>query len=344
MTITTKILLIIIAILTVSGVGFIIYQQHMFNVQTVEMQKSLIEQKQLLDNSIRSQSQYVNEKGFQDFVKQNQVSLDAIKKDISSIGGQLSAVNVVVANSQGQKGAGVPSTTTTTGPTITDPVVKVNCLDPTSNCISDKYNYFRTTQLLKLQENFGEKGDVLVPIGNVEFFAGTPDNKPWSYTILPRQYKVDNTIAHTANGQTVVYNTLAIKAEGKEYTIPITSSNTVERYPESSYSWWNARLSLGLTGSASIANSMVKAEATPSISVSIMSYGRTKTNPDIRVLSLGVGYNMVDRKPAFELSPIQLNVAKSISGTFINNLWVGPVIGTNTAGAIQLGFGIQVGL
>lgn len=339
MTTTTKILLAIIATILISAGGFIIYQQYMFKQQALEIQNSVIEMKRLQDEIVRSQSQYVNQKGFEDFVKQNQVNLEGIQKDINSLGGKISAINVVVATSKSQNGNNVPSTGSINNPTP----VTIGCVG-NINCVSDRFNYFRTTQSLDLKESFGEKEEVLVPIGNVEFFAGTNDNKPWSYKILPRQYTINNTIAHTGDGQTIVYNGLTIKSGNESYTVPISSSQTVERYPSATFSWFNPRLALGFSGAASISNSSVKAEATPSLSVSIMSYGKTKIGPDIRVLSLGVGYNLVDRKPAVEISPIQFNVGKAVSGTLLNNLYVGPTLGVNTGGSFQIGLGMQVGL
>ncbi len=338
MTTLNKILLIIIGVLVVSAGGFIAYQQYMFNKQSLEIQKSVIEMKQLKDDIIRSQSQYVNQKGFEDFVKQNQINLDAISGDIKSLGGQITAINQVIATSKGQVVIGGTTTVVEPHP---NPPAKVDCADKTMNCVNDKFNYFGTIQKLQLNEDFGK---VQVPIGEVGFSAGNPDNKPWGYKIRPRQYKIDNTIAHTGEGQTVVYNALTVKSGDDEFTIPITSSQTVERYPAASFSWWNPRIALGLSGAASFTSDAVKAEATPSLAVSVMSYGKTKVSPDIRVLSIGAGYNMIERRPALEFSPIQFNVGKAVSGTLLNNLYVGPVLGVNTAGSFQAGVGIQVGL
>lgn len=340
MTTLNKILLIIIGVLAVSAGGFIAYQQYMFNKQSVEIQKSVIEMKQLKDDIVRSQSQYVNQKGFDDFVKANNINLAAIQSDVSSLGGKITAINEVIVKSAGQIVSGVPSTTT--GPSPHPVIVSVNCLDKNLNCVPDKFNYFGTTQKLQLNEDFGK---VMVPIGQVEFSAGSPDNRPWSYQIRPRQYKIDNTIAHTADGQTVVYNALTVKSGDDAFTIPITSSQTVEKYPDSTFSWFNPRIAIGFSGSASFSSSsVVMAEATPSLNISIMSYGKTRISPDIRVLSIGGGYDIVERRPALELSPIQFNIGKAVSGTLLNNLYVGPVLGVNTAGALQVGGSLQVGL
>jgi hypothetical protein len=340
MTTLNKILLIIIGVLVVSAGGFIAYQQYMFNKQALQIQNSVIEMQRLKDDIVRSQSQYVNQKGFEDFVKQNQVSLDEIQKNLNTLGGQISAINVVVANSKGQIVTNIPSTVVVTLTTVT-PVPKIICNGKEVDCIKDPNNFFSTIQTLKLSENFDK---IQVPIGDVQFNAGTADNKPWGYNILPRQYKIDNTIAHTADGQTVIYNALSIKSGNDSFAIPITSSQTVEKFPSSSFSWWNPRIALGFSGAASLSGSTVKAEATPSLSLSIMSYGKTKTSPDIRVLSIGAGYNMIEQRPAAELSPIQFNVGKAISGTLLNNLYIGPVLGINTAGSFQAGVGMQVGL
>lgn len=341
MTTTTKILLVIIGLITASALGFIIYQQHTFNQQALQIQQSIIEMKQLNDNVVRSQSQYVNQKGFDDFVKQNQVNLDSIQKDIASIGGQIAAVNVVVANSQGQNGKNVISTITQ--PFVPAPnQVPVNCADKAQNCQPDPFNYHGTTQTLQLNEDFGK---VAVPIGAIHFSAGSVDNKPWNYEILPRTYNIDNTIAHTPDGQTLVYNSLSIKAGDNSFTIPITNSSTVEKFPANSFTFWNPRLALGISTGANFGNGLVKPEATPSLSISISSYGKTTSDPDVRFFSVGVGYNMIAQKPAVEFSPAQFNVGKMFTGgKLINNLWLGPTLGVNTAGGFQGSIGFQVGL
>lgn len=340
MTLLNKILLIIIGVLVVSAGGFIAYQKYMFDKQTVQMQNSVIEMQHLKDDIVRSQSQFVNQKGFEDFVKQNQVNLDEINKNIKSLGGQISAINVVQANSTGQNTTNVPSTVVVNPPTPT-PVPKIICDGKEIGCIQDPFQYFSTTQTLKLSEDFGK---VQVPIGEVRFDAGNKDNKPWGYTILPRQYKIDNTIAYTANGEALVYNALTVRSGDENFTIPITSSNTVQKFPESSFSFWSPKMYLGLSGTASFTGAMVKGEATPILGVSLMSYGKTTTNPDIRVLGIGVGYNMLERKPAAELTPISFNVGKAVSGTLLTNTYVGPVLGVNIAGSFNVGLGLQVGL
>ena len=335
MTITNKILIAIIAVLGIGSIIFFVYQNHLMRQQTTEIQNSVIEMKRLKDEAVRSQSQYVNQKGFEDFVKQNQVNLDAIQKDVKSIGGKIDAINVVVATSQGQIGNNIPSTTTTPKSPTTN-----KCSG--DSCVEDKFGYHGTIQSLQLNENFGK---VVVPFGQVSFYAGSADNKPWGYQISPREYKVASTIAHSASGQTVVYNALSIKTGDKSYQIPLTTSNTVEVYPSPTFSWWNPRLAVGTSGSLAIGSGKISGEATPSISVSVMSYGKTKLAPDMRVISLGVGYNVVERTPSVEFSPVMLNVAKQITGgSFLSNVYLGPTVGLSMKGTFTAGIGIQVGL
>lgn len=335
MTITNKILIAIIAVLGVGGIIFFVYQAHLMRQQTQDIQNSVIEMKHLKDEVVRSQSQYVNQKGFEDFVKQNQVNLDAIQKDVKSLGGKIDAINVATATSQGQIGNNIPSTTTIT----TNPPVKKCTGD---NCVEDKFGYYGTIQSLQLNENFGK---VSVPFGQISFYAGSQDNKPWGYQIPEREYKIANTIAHSASGQTVVYNALSIKSGDKNYEIPLAASNTVEIYPSPTFSWWNPRLAVGASGSIAIGSGALSGEATPSLSVSAMSYGKTKLAPDMRIISLGVGYNVIERAPSVEFSPIMLNVAKGITGgSLLSNVYLGPTVGLSTKGTFTAGIGFQVGL
>lgn len=339
MTNTTKALLVLIGLLVLSSIGFIAYQQYAFNRQSKEIQNSVIDLKRLSNDVIRSQSQFVNQKGFDDFIKQNNVNIDAIQRDISSLGGQISGINVITTNSTSQVKYGVSSTTTTA--TNSPNTTTINCDGKDISCTNDQFNYFGTIQKLELNEDFGK---ILVPIGAVQFDAGTSTNKPWGFEIFQREYKISNTIAHTIDGQTVIYNAVSIKVGDKYYSIPISNSSTVEKYPLNSFSWFNPKLALGISGGINFSGNDIKFNLIPSLSASIMSYGKMKNDPSIRFLSIGGGLDFVSKKPTFEISPIQFNVGKAISGNIVNNTWIAPVVGINTEAAISVGLGVQVGL
>lgn len=341
MTKLEKILLIVIGILISVFAGIVFYQNYQFKKARLDIETLKIEQKQLTDNIIRSQSQYVNEQGFKKFIEQNQIKLDAIEKDVKSLNGQINAINVVEANSSGQNVNNIPSTHTIPSTNPSQPTV-LNCNGQSVNCTQDPNGYFANIQKLKLDEKFGQ---VVVPVGEVSFDASK--DRPWSYEVKSRKYKLTNTVAHTEAGQTVLYNSLEINTDGKDYTIPIASSQTVEKYPESHFSFWNPHIMLGISGSGSIptnATDSIKGELTPSIHLGIMSYGKTDLNPDLRILSVGLGYNSISKRPAAEISPIMFNVGKMISGKLMSNFYLGPVIGINTNGSVQVGAGLQVGL
>lgn len=336
-TTANKILITIIAIISIIAVSIIAYQSYIFNKQTIQIQNSMLEMQKLKDEVVRSQSQYVNKEGFDKFVEQNKINLEEISKDLKALGGQISAINVVVANSSGQVVNGAPSTNVIPVPNPTPTTPCSNSPD----CVLDKYHYFTTIQSLNIFEDFA---GLKVPTGKVEFNAGTPDNKPWNFQIFPREYKIDNTIAHLEDGRTAVYNALTIKSNDGEYSIPISSSKTVQQFPANSFSFWNPILALGISAGVGVSSENIRQEVTPAFGAHIMSYGKTKINPDLKVLGLSVGYNIVQKSPALELSPIQLNIGNTLSTKLLSNTYIGPTIGADTSKSVQFGVGIGVSL
>lgn len=338
MSLTTKILLSLWALTTFLFIGFIVYQQYQFNKGAEQIQNSLIEQKQLMGNIIRSQSQYVNKTDFDNFARDNKVNLDSIQKDLNSLGGKIDSINSVIFSSTGQNATGVSSSGTSPSPNPSSPDT-IDCNGKTINCLKDPNGYFKNVQNLQLNEQF--KG-IAVPIGQV-FFDASQD-KPWGFDIKARKYQVNNVIAHTKTGQTVVYNNLNISTDGKDYSIPIDSSQTVENFPTASFSWFNPRIYLGISGSAGVGKGTVSAEFSPSISLQVMSYGKTTTSPDLSILQIGPTYNTINKTVGVELAPINYNIGQNIPGGLITNSYLGPVLGLDVQGQFYLGAGLRVGL
>lgn len=324
MPLSTKILLVILVIcMSIMG-GFIIYLEYQHKSQLKELQTAITTQKQLQDDIVRSMSTYATKDDLTEFAKSNNINLKAIQDDLDKLNASLNAINVSVVNSSGQTASNIPSTSTS--PT-TDPT--------TNNPNSDPYGYFKNTQTLHLDEDFT---DTKVPIGDVSFSASK--KAPWSVNIQPRQYNLVTVIGKDEDEKVYTYNQFSIKEGDKEYPVKITNSQTKEELPSAKFSFWNPRLYLGIEGGINI--NKLQGESAPTLGIGIISFGQSKKNPDLSVLQIGAGYEMVGKNAQFTLTPISYNIGSKIP--MMNNLFVGPTASVDTQGNFSVGLGIRVGL
>lgn len=326
MSLSSKILTALVIIILISVGGFIIYKQ-MENARRLDdIQNSIVQQKELLDNISRAQAQYVSKEDLEKYAKDQNINLDVIKKDLETLNAQVKAINTIVAVSQSQNNTNVPSTGTTPHPN--DP----NAVDPKT----DPYGYLTNTQHLELNEKFS---NVTIPFGTVSFSAFR--EKPWDLSVNERKYALTSVLAMDQDGRHFSYSKLAITSGGKTYPVKIDYNQFLEEYPEAKMHWWNPHLFLQAAGGIGISQLPIKGEFTPGVAVGIMSYGKTKVNPDLSILQVGVGYGTVNRTLEFTVSPIQYNFGRHIP--LMANTYGGPVLQVNTQGNVTVGAGISVG-
>lgn len=322
MSIFTKILLSIGAIIVMIALAFIIYSQRQISERQISIETQLVKQKELVDGITRSQNEYATKDDINKFIKDNNVNLKSIQDDLGRLGASITAANIVTVHSSGQVTNNVPSTTT-------------GGINPVPVTIPDPFGYLHSTQLLSLNENFG---NTLVPIGQIGFSAW--QQAPWNVDILPRTYKVVNVIGTDENQRAYVYNKFTVQVNNKSYDVKIDTAETKQEFPEAKWSLWNPRLFLGMDGGVTIQK--VKGEFVPNVNVGIMSYGRYKNQPDFSVLQVGVGYGTVSQNIQFNIMPAAYNIGKHIP--LMSNMYLGPSIHIDTGGAISIMAGIRVGL
>lgn len=332
MTLSTKILIILGSILTVGMLSFIIYKQLEISNRQQAIESQVVLQKELVGNIMRSQNSYATKDDINQLIKDNGLSLKAIQDDLSKLHAEITAVNAIVVSSNGQHGTNLPSTGT--GPSNPNPIDPV-CKDGTPCPTSDPFEYQKKTQQLSLHEEFGS---TKVPFGTIGFSAW--QKAPWSVDILPREYHVTNVVGTDENQRTYFYNKFSVKVDGKTYDVKISSAQTKQEYPEAKWSFMNPRLFAGIDGGFNISQN--KAEFTPSASVSIISYGRFKAQPDFSVLQVGIGYGTVSRKPQLVITPFSYNIGKHIP--LMNNTYIGPSLQAGTDGSVSAMIGLRVGL
>jgi hypothetical protein len=332
MSVTGKILIFLGMLLALGALGFVIYTQHQLSAQQTAIQTEQLAQRQLIDGVVRAQTTWATKEDVAALLASNGVNaaaLAAIQADMSSVKASLTTANVVVVNSQAQNTTNQDSTGTgTVNPT--PPTQVAGCPNP------DPFGYMKAQQQYQLNEQFGT---VKVPFGTVGFSAF--QTNPWSANITARQYTVDNVIGTDENQRNVVYNQVNIKEGNNTYTLPITSSTTKQVYPSAKFSFWNPRLFLTAGGSADLSH--IAGDANFGTTFGIMSYGKFKNNPDVSVLQVGIGYQVVDKSPTLILNPVSVNVGHVIGTTLVNNTYLGPSIQYDTHQNVFAGLNLSIG-
>jgi hypothetical protein len=335
---STKVVLlrvgIILCIITIFGLlGFIIFNQIETNKRQVAIESQIVKQKELLDGIVRSQNEFTSKKDLEEFIKDNNINLKAIKEDLSKLKGDVYAINIAIIGSLGQKGTNIP--TSNTGPKNPDPIPKPKCPDGTVCPNIDPFGYLAQQQNLDLDEDFGT---TKVPIGSVGFSAWK--DKPWSIDIKPREYNIATVVGKDENQRSYFYNKVTVNVDGKPHDLPIKSATTKEEYPEDKWNFWNPRLFVGVDGGVGV--NPVEGKFTPSVNLGIMSYGKYSNQPDFSVLEVGAGFDAISKKPQLILTPAAYNVGKHIP--LMNNMYVGPSVQVGTDANVSVMLGVRVGL
>ncbi len=327
MKLSTKILIGIGCFLVIGLIGFIIYNQIMIRNQQTAMQNQMIEQKELADNIMRSQNNVVTKDDLVKMIKDNNIDLDAIQKDLDLLHAEIAAVNIMVAKSQGQHGTNIPTTPGTgTNPKPVDP----------SN--PDPFDYMKRQQTLSLFEQFG---GTKIPFGSVGFSAW--QEKPWDFDIKAREYHVATVVGTDENERKHFYNKFTIKVDGKDYEVPITSAVTEQTLPEPKWHWWNPKVFLTAGGGINVTSLPVSGTANIGATFGFMSYGRYRPTPDISVLQTGIGYSTNDNEFAVIINPVAFNIGNAVNTDVLKNTYIGPSVQISHTGQVFVGPQVSVG-
>jgi hypothetical protein len=337
-----KILLIVGAALLFVMMGFMLVKIYDLETQQAAIQTQVVKSAQLADGITRAMATYATKQEIQSFADNNAVNLKVIQDNLATLSASLSSINQVSVVSQGQAQNGVASTTTTpaTKPTTT-PTAPAVALDP--------FGYDNARQELDLTETFTSTKDatqtVSVPLGQVGFSAW--QQKPWDFTIKPRDYVVDTVIGTDENDRQYAYNQFAIKTDNQTYPVAIKSSIVMQLPPSNSFSFWNPHLFITGGGAADLTK--LGGDANVGATLGIMSYGRTKQTPIISILQVGAGYAPVDKRPALILNPIMFNIGRMVAPTnaVISNTYLGPSVQGDIVGGqavVKAGLNLSVGL
>ena len=332
-----RVLIYIGAVLGLVALVFIIYTQHQLKSQQTAIQTQIVQQQQLVDGIVRSQSQWASKDDLANFAKQNALNLKAIQDNLSQLGAQLTSINVISADSNGQVATNVPSTGT--GASNPNPTVPAICKDGTPCPDTDTYGYQKKEQDLSLNEDFGT---LKVPFGKVGFSAW--QQAPWNLNISPREYNVATVVGVDDNQRQYFYNKFTVNVEGQDYDVPIKNATTKQQHPSAVLSWWNPRFFVTAGGGINASQLPLNGSFNVGGTIGIMSYGRYKNNPDVSVLQLGAGYQSNKNEFSLIVNPVNFNFGKLIPGGLFNNVYIGPSAQFTFSGAVYLGANLSIGL
>jgi len=338
MSLSNKILIILVVTVAVCAVSLIIYKQFEMSERQKAIETEVVKQKELSDNITRSLNEYATKKDIEVFAKNNGVDINVIRNDMDKLHAEIKAINVITVTSGGVKKDNVPSTGT--GPINPNPQTPtVDCNGKQIPCPNaDPNGYLTARRDLTLSEQFGS---FAVPIGTVGFSAWKKE--PWFVNILPRQYKVATITGIDENQREYVYNKFSIIVDGRSYDLRIDKTETKQEYPSASFQFWNPRLFLTSGGGINLNTSSIQGTFNTGITLGMMSYGQYKPNPNISILQLGLGYEVVSKRFVMIINPINFNMSKLFSSGLIRNTYLGPSIQVDYTGNFMVGSNLSMG-
>lgn len=311
---------------------FVIHRQNEINNRQLAIESSIVEQKELSNNILRGQATYASKKDIEKFIKDQGFSLNEIKSDLNKLQAGIVATSRTSVVSTGTFYKNVPSTALGK---INESYEPPKCEDGTLCLNTDKHGYFLSQQKVDVSERFK---DINIPIGTIGFSAW--EKNPWEVEIKSRKYSLSSVLGRDENERIYLYSNFSIEIDGEEHTVPISSSEIKQEFPEANFSFFNPRLFLG--ADAGINLSSITGEFSPSLNIAIMSYGRFKKSPDISILQVGAGIGVASQKFEVNISPVLYNIGKHIP--LMNNFYVGPSMHINTDADVSVMMASRVAL
>lgn len=292
-----------------------------------QLSADMIEFKQLAEGISRSSTGYATRKDINAFAKQLDIKLDVIEKDLNKLDADVEGVQSIRVISSGFTGSNI-------GSTRVEERTIVHESNTTNNVFNDPNNYYKSAQVLSLNEKFS---NVQVPFGEVSFKAW--EKKPWGVDVYPREYNVVTVIGEDDDGKMYTYNKLSMNVNGEKFDVQINESKFLEKLPSKKFRF-NPILYLGTDVGFYVNNPRV--DIIPNLQVSLFSYSQSRLLPDFTFLGLGLGYATQENSLSFMLTPVNYNLGKVIP--LIKNFYVGPTVSLDTIGNIGVHLGFRVSL
>jgi hypothetical protein len=247
-----------------------------------------------------------------------------IDTDAKGRGASVTSTSVVTTKSTGRSDTELPSSTTVARPpTAVVPDGQAQC------------TYEKAKQVLRLSEPVGA---VEVPLGEVGFSAWQP--RPWSVTLLPRSYSVVTVGTTDDSGQHYAYSKFTVGVDGKTFALPVSTAKYVEDAPSAKWRWRvQPQLAVAVGGYAAVP---LQGYFAPSLDVMAASYGQGAEKPEWKFLGVGIAYAPATSRVVASFVPVSWNLRRVLP--WISNVYVGPSVGVDFVGRVDIAAELQVGL
>ncbi len=337
---STKILVSIIGVMLL----IIGYQQKKIS-DTKSQLTQVITQKDLGGGTTRSSVHNGTVEDVMNAAADAGMSISAVKDDAESHGASITGANVSVARTDGSTHSDVSSSRTAKrqrgNETSVNPHDSTSASntqggntsseakqDPTTcgpNASTEKCPYNDDEQILDVYEQIG---DQKIAFGNVSFKAW--ELKPWSLTVLPREYRSTVIFAETDDGQKIAYSHNSITVGDTTVNLPISSSKFITSPKPAKF-----RLSPRLHLSVSLGLTLpLFLDGQFGAKVHFFNYGSDKLMPDFTFAGVGLGYSAGQSSMVFGFTPALYRVGKHLP--LVEDLYIGPEVTVSLSGSFSI--------
>lgn len=325
---------IIIFLVLSALVLFIIFQRNEISSLRYS-NRSLLSQAEIAEGIVRARSSMAREEDIIRQIHESGIDIDKIIEDMRRLGHKIDGYYDLSTISTGSKDYSIPSSKTVEYSDGIPDTISNKCAEEIKKIDSiSKKNY------LTIYETFPS---TKVPFAEVGY--SPLDKDPWNTDIYKREYKLKSVFGVDEEGnRTSAYSSMIISVGEKEYTVGITNADYTYIYPESKFRF-SPRIYGGISSGVSLDLAGQKGaglDFSPNLSVSLFSYGKTKTDIEWSLASIGIGYSISSETMNLSLSPFSYNVGKQLP--LVDNIFIGPSFSIDYHRNLSIMLGINFGL
>lgn len=253
------------------------------------------------------------------FAKSNEIDIETIERDLSSIDGRLEAVAVTKAKTTTVVHNHYPSDS------VTPAEVEVPICKSDGRPI-DVHGYTKRVETKALTNSTG------MEVAKVSFSAAR--ERPWSSKVYGIQYKILNTVGRGAGGQTILATELIAENSevqpGEIFRIEGVESRVLQApEPGPEFDWWDPSLYL-IAQPALVVYNEVEFSVSISLGFSVWSYGS-----NWRFLGITAGYDAFQNAFRASFFPVLYNVGGPLP--FLSDIWIGMDLSVDSRSSIGIG-------
>lgn len=211
----------------------------------------------------------------------------------------------------------------------------VNLINRGSDKITDPKNKLLKYEFKKIYAK--DTNGVSFPVSWVQYFPNQTDDKRWKTGTYPLEYHTKVIETENTDGTFNRYaemhleNNQMKETKGQQYPIKLENIEWAKvELEEHSWMLWNPRIGFGALSTSKC--------ITPTLDISISSYGKTRRDMDWRFFTLGLGVTKADDSGALlvgSFEPFSWNIGNVLP--LVENIFIGPVGTIDSDSTVGLG-------